>query len=111
MWLLDANMDVHLVGVLASLGISSATAASRGWRALSNGDLVAAAATAGFKCLLTRDPLFGQSASRVLKLLPEFAVVTVDLPQQPWPAHRDRFLAAWAQSPIRPVAGRLSRWP
>ncbi len=30
MWLLDANMDVHLVAVLADLGISSATAA-RGW--------------------------------------------------------------------------------
>jgi hypothetical protein len=35
MWLLDANMDVHLVGVLAELGISSETAASRGWKALS----------------------------------------------------------------------------
>jgi hypothetical protein len=35
MWLLDANMDVHLVAVLAELGVSSATAGSRGWKALS----------------------------------------------------------------------------
>ena len=55
MWLLDANMDVHLVAVLADFGISSATAASRGWKALSNGDLVAAAVAGGFDCLLTQD--------------------------------------------------------
>jgi hypothetical protein len=29
MWLLDANMDVHLVAVLADLGIQSDTAGSR----------------------------------------------------------------------------------
>jgi hypothetical protein len=38
---------VHLVTVLAEFGISSATAASRGWKALSNDDLVAAAEAAG----------------------------------------------------------------
>lgn len=64
MWLLDANMDVHLVAVLADLGVASDTAASRGWRTLSDGDLVAAAAAASFDCLLTRDQLFGESASR-----------------------------------------------
>jgi alkanesulfonate monooxygenase SsuD/methylene tetrahydromethanopterin reductase-like flavin-dependent oxidoreductase (luciferase family) len=57
-------MDVHFVAVLAELGSSSVTAASRGWKALSNGDLVAAAEAAGFDCLLTRDQLFGESASR-----------------------------------------------
>lgn len=32
MWLLDANMDVHLIGVLEELGIACETAAHRGWR-------------------------------------------------------------------------------
>jgi hypothetical protein len=43
MWLLDANMDVHLAPVLSSLGRLCDTAANRGWQALSNGELVAAA--------------------------------------------------------------------
>jgi hypothetical protein len=111
MWLLDANMDVHLVAVLADFGISCDTAARRGWKALSNGDLVAAAVAAGFDCLLTRDQLFGESASRALKSFPEFAVVVVALPQQPWRQYRACFMADWANSPICPVPGRLTGWP
>ena len=111
MWLLDANMDMHLVAVLADLGISSATTASRGWKALLNGDLVTAAVAAGFECLLTRDKLFGEFASGALGSFPQFAVVVVNLPQQPWQQYRDRFLAAWARSPIRPIPGRLTSWP
>jgi len=74
MWLLDANMDVHLVQrlggrfqTLRELGVSCDTAANRGWKALSNGELVSAAVAAGFTCLLTRDQLFGESAARALK--------------------------------------------
>jgi predicted nuclease of predicted toxin-antitoxin system len=111
MWLLDANMDVHLVDVLSDLGISAATAASRGWKALSNGELVAAAVVGAFECLLTRDQLFGESAAHALESFPQFAVVVVNLPQQPSQQYRDRFLAAWAESPIRPIGGRLIRWP
>ena len=55
MWLLDANMDVHLASVLTGLGINCDTAGNRGWKALSNGDLAKAAVDAGFRCLLTRD--------------------------------------------------------
>jgi len=66
MWLLDANMDVHLVPVLRGFGISSDTAANRGWNALSNGELVMAAVAAGFVCLFTRDQLFGASPPLVL---------------------------------------------
>ncbi len=80
MWLLDANMDVHLASVLIGLGIHCDTAGNRGWKALSNGDLVKAAVGAGFRCLLTRDHLFGESASRALKSFPQFAVVVVNIP-------------------------------
>lgn len=47
MWLLNANVDIHLVPVLSEFGISSDTAASRGWKALENGELVAVAMAAG----------------------------------------------------------------
>lgn len=62
MWLLDTNMDVHLTTILSEFGIVSETAAARGWKALSNGQLVTAAAASGFDCLLTRDRLLGHSA-------------------------------------------------
>jgi hypothetical protein len=111
MWLLDANMDVHLVPVLNDFGIACDTAGHRGWKSLSNGDLVTAAVAEGFLCLLTRDQLFGESASRALKSFPQFAVVVVDVPQQPWNQYRDRFIAPWMEAPISPVAGQLIHWP
>jgi hypothetical protein len=43
MWLLDPNIDVHLVQMLNELGVSCDTAVNRGWKALSNGELVSAA--------------------------------------------------------------------
>jgi len=111
MWLLDANMDVHLVRELRDLGVPCDTAGNRGWKTLANGDLVGAAIAAGFNCLLARDRLFGESASRALKSYPEFAVVVVDLPQQRWQAYVERFIAAWTEQRIDPVPGRLIHWP
>lgn len=111
MWLLDANMDAHLVLVLGEFGISCDTAGNRGWKALSNGQLVTAAVGVGFECLLTRDRLFGESAARALKSFPQFAVVAVNLPQEPWKQYRARFVAQWIKQKIEPVAGQLTHWP
>ncbi len=111
MWLLDANMDVHLVAVLAELGFPAETAAQRGWKDLSNSRLVRAAVDAGFRCLLTRDRLFGESAAKALRQYPEFAVVVVGIPQAPWGSYRGSFLANWRAKPIIPKAGALLYWP
>ena len=111
MWLLDANMDVHLAAVLDELGVACDTADQRGWKAWSNGELVRRAVTHDFDCLLTRDQLFGESARLALKSFPQFAVVLVNLPQQRWPLYRESFLSAWFTSAIRPVAGQLISWP
>jgi len=111
MWLLDANVDVHLAAIFRERGTKCDTVARRGWKTLSNGELVATAFAEGFRCLLTRDQLFGESASRALKSFPEFAVVVITLPQQRWPEYQARFLEAWAASPIRPVPGSLVHWP
>jgi hypothetical protein len=111
MWLLDANVDVRLAPVFKEWGISCDTVAHRGWKGLSNGEFVATASAQGFRCLLTRDQLFGESASRALKLFPDFPVVVISLPQQRWPEYRRRFLEVWAASPIQPVPGSLIRWP
>ena len=111
MWLLDANVDVHLAAVLREFGIQCETTVSRGWKALSNGELVEVTAAASFRCLLTRDQLFGESASRALKSFPQLSVVVITLPQQRWEDYRRRFLEAWAVSPIQPVPGQLTRWP
>ena len=111
MWLLDANVDVHLAPILKRWGIACDTVAHRGWRALSNGELVATAFGEGFRCLLTRDQLFGESASQALKAFPQFAVVVITLPQGRWTEYCERFLEAWVASPIQPVPGRLVYWP
>ena len=111
MWLLDANMDVHLVSVLTGFHISCETAGKRGWKGLSNGELVSAAVDAGFSCLLTRDQLFGESASQALKHFPAFAVVVVSIAQRPWAHYREEFLAQWRQRPIEPIPGKLVQWP
>lgn len=111
MWLLDANMDVHLVALLHEFGVRCDTAANRGWKALSNGQLVTAAVEVGFTCLITRDRLFGQSAARALKLFPEFASAVVSVPQQRWDRYRHAFAASWAKHPITPIAGELIQWP
>ncbi len=111
MWLLDANVDEHLVALFKQFGIPCDTAGHRGWSALANGDLVARAYAEGFRSLLTRDRLFGESASQALKSFPEFAVVVISLPQARWPEYRLRFLETWAKSPIQPVPGHVMCWP
>jgi hypothetical protein len=111
MWLLDANMDVHPISVLTGFEISCDTAGQRGWKSLSNGELVRVAVDAGFNCLLTRDQLFGESASQALKQFPEFAVVVVNVPQRPWLQYRGEFLARFREHPIEPIAGKLIQWP
>lgn len=81
MWLLDVNMPKRTSLVLGELGIVAETAEARGWRELTNGSLIEAAAEAGFECVLTRDRLFGESAAKSLTRYPHFSVVLVTLPQ------------------------------
>jgi hypothetical protein len=111
MWLLDVNVPKGLVAALAELGIEARHAEDRGWGGLTNGNLVGAAIEAGFTGVLTRDRLFGESASRALKRFPVFSVVLVTLPQLRWPEFSAHFIRAWADNPIRPEPGRFLRWP
>ncbi len=89
MWLLDANMDVHLLALLREFDVEGEAATRKGWGALDNGELVSAAAEAGFTCLLTQDRLFGESAAHALKAYPNFSVVVVRLRQKPWREYQE----------------------
>ena len=111
MWLLDANMDVHLLSLLQQLGVKCEATTRRGWQALNNGDLVSVAVEAGFTCVLTQDRLFGDAAARALKAHPRFAVVVINLPQLPWKRYHQNFDSAWSKSPIEPVSGKFIHWP
>ena len=111
MWLLDANMDVHLLDVLRESRIPCESATRLGWGELDNGALVSAAVAAGYTCLLTRDRLFGESAASALRAYPTFSIVVVELAQRPWREYQEQFRAAWAAGPIQPIAGRLLSWP
>jgi hypothetical protein len=104
-------MDVHLTDLLHGYGIRSEAATRRGWAALTNGELVAAAANAGFTCVLTQDRRFANSAARSLESHPDLCIVVVCLAQRPWREYVERFREAWTSEPIAPVAGRVIQWP
>ena len=64
MWLLDVNLPKKVGAFLGEFGIEAHCAGDRGWGGLTNGVLVEAAQQAGFRCILTRDRLFSESAAR-----------------------------------------------
>ena len=111
MWVLDANMDVHLIALLGELGISCEAATRRGWGGLNNGELLAAAVEDGFTCLLTRDRLLADSAGKVLEANPGFSIVVIHLPQRPWREYIRQFRSAWEKQPIFPIPGAITHWP
>ena len=111
MWLLDVNVDVSLGRVLLAKGVSADNTIARGWRELTNGNLVAAAVDAGFTCLLTRDIDFAKSAERALKDNNKFAVVVITLPQARRKEWLEHFEKCWTEKPIEPLQGKLSFWP
>lgn len=82
-WLLDANVPTQLVLTLKGFGVEAETAASLGWKQLTNGHLVEAASSLGFSAILTRDKRFQQSASETLKRFPAMALVVLVLSQAP----------------------------
>src|SRR5205823_13639053 len=104
-------LPTALLGVLRSRGIDCDTAASRGWRDLTNGLLEEAAFRAGFRVILTRDRGFGESAARALPLLPELAVVVLTVPQ----ARAAGFVAEgqvrWQSRAIQPISWRVIDCP
>jgi len=65
----------------------------------------------GFACLLTRDRLFGESASEALKRFHWFSVVLIEIPQVRGPEFAARFRDEWIKQPVLPVPGALIRWP
>jgi predicted nuclease of predicted toxin-antitoxin system len=111
MWLLDVNMPKQVIALLAGFGVTAHTAESRGWDGLTNGELVEAAARAGFSCVLTRDRLFSESAAARLRRFSQFSVVLVTIPQLRSPQFLEQFRLAWVRSPILPVPGKAIRWP
>ena len=111
MWLLDVNLPNGLLKKLQSFGVHAETTAYRGWRNLGNGKLAEAAFNAGFKVILTRDRLFGESAGKALKNFPELAVIVINIPQSKESNFLKSFEEAWNKAPIRPTNGSVVEWP
>ena len=111
MRLLDVNMPRRVASLLGEFGISAHSAEDRGWNGLTNGALVEAAVQEGFKCILTRDRLFSESAGRTPKRFPDFCVVLILIPQLRGPDFLTHFRNESERSRIQPVGGRLLRWP
>jgi hypothetical protein len=110
-WLLDVNVPTQLVLTLKGFGVEATTAASLGWKQLTNGHLVEAAGNVGFSAILTRDKRFRQSASETLMRFPAMALVVLVLPQAPAFDFLRDFENSWAAKPIEPMAGQVITWP
>ena len=111
MWLLDHNLPKQLVGSLKFLGIDCDTTAHRGWNDLDNGALVSVASRAEFTCILTRDVLFAESASKAMDRFPQMAIVLITIPQTRGQEYAAQFLKQWRRSPISPEPHGMIRWP
>src|SRR6266508_4547262 len=111
MWLLDVNLPNGLLQLLRGFGIVCDTTVRGGWRALTNGELAAAAFGGGFRVILTRDRDFGTTASTVHAQLPELAIVVVTIPQAREAVYLESFEVQWRERPIVPVPGASVEWP
>jgi hypothetical protein len=92
MLLLDHDLPHRLRDLLASYGIESETAASRGWERLRNGELVTAAFAAGFEAIYTRDLKFRLNTD-LAKKPPQCLeyIVVHEMLYLLEPTHNDRF--------------------
>lgn len=111
MWLLDEGLPISLYKLLQELDVKVETVEFRSWKGLRNGNLVSAAAEAGFICILTKDRLFAQDAKKSLSIYSHMSVVLIDLPQQPREQYLKNFKDHWSESKIAPIAGQLIEWP
>jgi predicted nuclease of predicted toxin-antitoxin system len=111
MWLLDVNLPNGLRSVLLDLGFESHTTVHQGWRNLGNGELSKAAVTAGFRVILTRDRLFGESAAKALQMYPQLCVVILKIPQSKAESYLASFKNHWEKNPILIVSGTVIEWP
>ena len=111
MWLLDHNLPIQLRTLLLELGVQSESAVFRKWDSLKNGDLVAAAHSAGFKAILTRDLKFAQAASSSLAKLRDISIVVIRLPQRSSKFYLEAFRKAWRNTAIVAVDGKVVFWP
>lgn len=111
MWLLDVNLPNGVIGLLKGYGIGCDTTIARGWRDLGNGALASVASKAGFKAILTRDRLFGESAAKSLYSFPELSVVIIRIFQSKQSSYLKEFEAGWKVKPITPIPGMVVEWP
>ncbi len=111
MWLLDNNIPRKLHEFLKSQEIPNETAVFRGWENLRNGELVEAAFTAGFTCIVTQDIEFHEAAAKNLKRFPTMSIVLIRIKQQKGRRFIEQVQEAWSKSPIQPLAGKVVEWP
>lgn len=105
------NVPAKVGAFLSRRGIVCARTDRQGWTHLKNSELVEAAVQQGFQCLLTRDKMFGESATRSLKGHTGFAVVLLSLRQAREPEYLAEFEKQSDKSVIQPIPGKMIIWP
>jgi len=111
MFLLDQNFPIQVLEFLQAGDMQVQTTRYHGWEALENGKLAASAFQHGYRCILTRDKKFGESAAKALRQFPELCVVIVTLKQDKAARYLAKFRTAWEKNSIQPEPGKLLHWP
>jgi len=111
MLLLDHNFPIQILEFLQADGVSAQTTKYHGWEALENGKLATAAFQSGYRCILTRDRKFAESAAKALRQFPDLSVVVVTLKQDKAARYLQAFRAAWGKKKIQTQPGQLLHWP
>jgi len=96
---------------LIAAGFQSTPATLEGWSELSNGRLAKAAMIAGYDGIITRDVRMHLDAAHVLKDLPKFAIVIVQLAQAKKAVYLAAFEEALRRTPLVPQPGQVLLWP
>ena len=109
--LVDHNLPPGVAGLLNGHGFSCSTAKSKGWSALTNGQLIEAAVKNGFEGIITKDIRLHLDGEVSLRKFPTFAIVIVKLPQLKKRQYLERFSSELAQKKLIPVAGKIIAWP
>lgn len=109
--LVDHNLPPGVVSLLNESGFVSSTATSKGWSALTNGQLIAVAAQNGFEGIITKDIRLHLDGEVSLRRFPTFAIVIVRLPQLKKRQYLERFAAELDQKKLLPAAGKIISWP
>lgn len=112
--LIDHNIKPAVFNILRRYGHEAESAGYNNWESLQNGELVKAAADAGFEVILTQDTTFEVDGADGWRMYPSVAIILIDtdaLPQKGAAPYLQRFEDALRAESFNISKGDSNKWP